>query len=73
MEGRLGKRIWFNTAQAAEYAGNHPQTLREALEAGELHGTQRKPNGRWRIHVDCLDAWLFGQPCAHEMKRQDFI
>jgi excisionase family DNA binding protein len=59
-------RIWFSTAQAAEYAGRHPVTIRAALEAGELHGTQRKRGGRWRMHVACLDAWLGGVECEHQ-------
>lgn len=55
------ERIWFNTAQAAEYTGYHATTVRGALEAGELVGSQRKKNGRWRIHRDQLDAWLRGE------------
>lgn len=58
-------RIWFDTAQAAEHTGRHPQTIRKACEAQELHGSQRKPNGRWRIHRDCLDAWALGVECPH--------
>lgn len=53
-------RIWFNTAQAAEYSGYHPTTIRHVLQAGELVGTQRKDGGRWRIHRDDLDSWLRG-------------
>ena len=41
-------------------------TIRIALEAGELHGTQCKPKGRWPIHVECLDAYLHSKPCAHQ-------
>lgn len=58
-------RIWHNTATAADHAGCHPDTIRKACESGELDGSQRKKNGRWRIHVDCLDAWCAGNPCAH--------
>lgn len=59
-------RIWFTTAQAAEYVGRHRDTVLKALEAGELHGSQTKTRGRWRVHRDCLDAWAFRQPCAHQ-------
>lgn len=60
-----GERIWFDTTQAAARAERHANTVRRALEAGELHGGQPRPGGRWRIHRDCLDAWLFGEPCPH--------
>ena len=59
-------RTWHDTATASSYATCHVQTTRKALEAGELHGTQRKPNGRWRIHHLCLDAWVAGLPCPPE-------
>lgn len=59
-----GERIWFDTSQAG-YAGRHPVTVRRALEAGEFHGGQPKSGGRWRIHRDCLDAWVLGTPCPH--------
>lgn len=62
----MSTRIWFNTAQASERVGSHVDTIRKAAEAGTLHGTQRKPNGRWRFHVDCLDAWCGGRKCAHQ-------
>jgi len=62
----VNTRLWHNTAQAAEHAGCHTDTVRKAAESGELHGTQRKAKGRWRIHVDCLDAWCAGEQCAHQ-------
>lgn len=58
--------IWLSTYQAAERAGRNDQTVRRACESGELHGAQRKARGTWRIHVDCLDAWVLGMPCPHE-------
>lgn len=60
-------RLWLNTAQAAHHAGNHADTIRKAAEAGELHGSQRKPGGRWRFHVTCLDAWVSGGKCDHQI------
>jgi hypothetical protein len=56
-------RIWHDTAQAAEHTGRYVGTVRKALEAGELHGHQRKAGGRWAIHLDCLDAWVGGTAC----------
>lgn len=55
----------FTTAQAAEYAGCHVDTVRRALEDGGLHGGQRKPGGRWSIRRECLDRWLDGAKCDH--------
>lgn len=64
----------FNTAQAAQFAGRHVDTVRRALEAGELHGGQRrdhktgapKKGGRWSIRRACLEAWLDGEQCEHQ-------
>lgn len=56
----LNQRLWFSTAQAAEYAGCHVQTIRKAAAAGVLNGGQTAVGGRWRIHKDDLDAWLRG-------------
>jgi excisionase family DNA binding protein len=61
----MSDRIWFSVAQAAEYATCHRDTVRKAAEASELHGSQRKARGHWRIHRDCLDAWLAGIECSH--------
>lgn len=60
MTADLNTRIWFSTEQAADYASCHPQTVRKALQAGELDGGQRKAKGRWRISRASLDAWLGG-------------
>lgn len=59
-------RTWFNTTQAGERADMHPTTVLKKLESGVLHGRQRTPRGRWRIHVDCLDAWIRGEKCGHQ-------
>lgn len=57
--------LWLTTSQAAVRTGRHPVTIRRALEAGELHGGQRKANAPWRTHRDCVDAWALGEPCPH--------
>lgn len=59
-------RLWLNTTQAAEIADRHVDTVLVALQTGELDGGQRKKGGRWRIHRDCLDAWLRGERCEHQ-------
>lgn len=63
--------IWFTTRQAGERAGRHPETIRRACETGELHGSQRTPGrSTWRIHRDCLEAWLFGRVCEHQVSAE---
>lgn len=57
----LASRIWFSTRQAAEYAGKHQDTVRKALESGDLKGHQRGAGARWSIHRDDLDAWIRGE------------
>lgn len=51
--------------QVAEAVGRHPVTVRKALEAGDLHGTQQAKGGRWSIRVDCAEAWADGEKCVH--------
>lgn len=70
----MSTRLRFNTAQAADFADKHVDTIRRALEAGELHGGQRrdpqtgkpKKGGRWSIRRECLEAWLDGDRCEHQ-------
>lgn len=46
--------------------GRHPMTVREALRAKELHGTQRTKGGRWSVREDCAEAWADGELCVHQ-------
>jgi len=55
--------IWLDTKSASVIARRHVDTIRKACESGELHASQRKAGGRWRIHRDCLDSWLGGDDC----------
>lgn len=52
--------------QAATITQRHPDTIRRALAAGELHGHQRTTKGTWSIRPECLEAWMDGVPCAHQ-------
>lgn len=52
--------------EAAAAARRHPKTIRNAVEAGDLHGSQRVTGGRWLIREECLDAYLEGAPCPHQ-------
>ena len=54
------ERVWYNTKQAAEYAGRHPKTVLVALHLGELCGSQKQAGCSWRIHRDSLNDWLRG-------------
>lgn len=60
---------WMNVAEAAAYARMSPEEIGRACRTGELHGTQRRDGGRWRIHVDNVDAWLLGEPQSHQAPR----
>lgn len=63
----MNERLRFTTAQAAEYADCHVDTVRKAVAAGELHGGQRRQGGRWSVRKECLDAWLDGEKCPHQI------
>lgn len=54
-------------AEAADVSRRHPVTVRYALQDGTLHGVQRVKRGRWLIERECLDAWIDGTPCAHQL------
>ncbi|XBH21587.1 hypothetical protein V5R04_15485 [Jonesiaceae bacterium BS-20] len=57
----------YSPAQAAKAASRAPITIYRALESGDLHGAQRKARGAWWIRQDCLDAWLDGEQCEHQL------
>lgn len=56
----------LTTAEVAAATRRHPDTVRDALEAGELHGTQNVKGGRWSIREDCAEAWADKVPCEHQ-------
>ncbi|HEY8647052.1 MAG TPA: helix-turn-helix domain-containing protein [Gaiellaceae bacterium] len=62
-------RLILKVDAAADYAVVHPDTIRKALQAGELHGLQKRAGCSWRIRMACLDAWLSGEKCAHQLER----
>lgn len=53
---------YLTPEEVAEVARKHPETVRDALRAGELKGFQRKKRGPWLVREDWLDEWL--QPVA---------
>lgn len=62
---RLAPRL--TTAEAAVSSRRHVVTVRRALEDGKLHGTQSMAGGRWLIREECLDAWIDGVKCEHQV------
>lgn len=58
----------LTVAESATVAGRHPVTIRRDLEAGVLHGTQRMKGGRWIVRESCLDAYLDGTRCHHQVR-----
>jgi len=56
----------LSVAEVATAVGRHPVTVRKALEAGELHGTQQTKGGRWSVREDCAEAWADGEFCVHK-------
>lgn len=57
----------LTTAEAAALSRRHPVTVRRALEDGKLHGAQSMAGGRWLIREECLDAWIDGVKCEHQV------
>lgn len=70
----MSELLRYTTAQAAKAAGRHVETIRRALESGELHGGQRRnpktgqplKGARWSIRRECLEAWIDGELCSHQ-------
>ena len=60
------ERYWLSAVETAERANCHHVTVLKAVEAGELHGIQRKKYARWKFRPACVDAWLAGERCEHQ-------
>lgn len=52
---------WLTLPQAAERAKAGVRTLSRALADETLRGHQAVKGGKWRIHVEDLDAWVRGE------------
>jgi excisionase family DNA binding protein len=57
---------WLTVKEATERTARHRDTVTTALRTGDLHGVQRSKHGHWRIHTDCLEAWVEVEPCEHQ-------
>ncbi|MFJ2544378.1 helix-turn-helix domain-containing protein [Microbacterium sp. NPDC087589] len=58
----------LSVREAASMTGKHPETIAEALRRGDLHGGQRVKGGTWSIREKCLEAWLYGKKCKHQIE-----
>lgn len=58
----------LTVAEVAEGTRRHAVTVRRALEAGALHGTQSGKGGRWTVREDCAEAWAEKRTCEHQQK-----
>lgn len=51
-------RVWLTVDEARQRTGVSKTELYEALQVGDLVGTQRGKHAKWRVHVDDLDRWM---------------
>lgn len=57
----LSASPWLTVPEAAKRARRNRHTILDALACEELRGHRRGDRGRWRVHVDDLDAWVRGE------------
>lgn len=63
---------WLTVQGAAEYAACHPNTVYNALAAGELVGHKKRGKGKrghWRISEAAIDSWLSGDIAPGQKRR----
>ncbi len=56
---------FMTVAEAEAETPLKAEAIREALRAGTLHGAQNGKGGTWYIAEACLEAYMFGELCAH--------
>lgn len=49
---------WLTVAEVARLSRRHPEFVRDALKAGELHGHQKHARGRWTVSHGSATAWI---------------
>ncbi len=57
-------RRWLTVDEVRQMSGEGRTRVYEALQTGELVGSQRTPRGKWRIHVDAVESWMRGEKIA---------
>lgn len=55
-----GYETWLTVRECAATAKRHPDTIRKAIQAGELPSTQRKAKGTHFVLESDLNAWIAG-------------
>lgn len=55
-----GFETWLTVRECAATAKRHPETIRQAIRAGELPSTQRKAKGTHFVLESDLNAWIAG-------------
>lgn len=56
----------LTSAEVGAEFHRHPETVRDAIRAGDLHGIQRIKRGRWLVERRCAAAWARGAKCPHQ-------
>jgi len=51
--------------EMVEQSGLSRYTIMKELQAGRLHGGQRKKRGTWTVDEACFHAWMRGDECEH--------
>ena len=54
------QQVWFTTGEAARFCRMSTKQLLRYATSGRLEGEQLVPGGRWRFHIDQLNAFLRG-------------
>lgn len=63
---KLAERRFVTVIGAAFIAECSQETIRRALRSGELHGSQQKKSGTWKMRPACVEAWVDKEPCEHQ-------
>ena len=60
---------WMTVREAATYTRRSQRTILTALGDDSLRGHRPGERGRWRVHVDDLDAWVRGERADVQIQR----
>jgi excisionase family DNA binding protein len=51
-------RVWLSVHESSQHTGCSKTEIYEALQTGDLIGSQKNKGGKWRVHVHDLDRWM---------------
>ena len=66
----LSDKRFVLVSEAALIACCHPETVRDALRSGELHGSQRTKGGPWKLRPACVESWAAQELCEHQKEQR---